>query len=200
MNRLRSWVVGLILLTGGACATARPTARVDAPAVRWLQPSEMGPTGTAPGARHRLVASHQDGSMSYALVLARGDEVATALADFAHDEGVFAASFTAIGAVSDPEVAWFDPTRKQYQALRLAEQMEVLSLVGDIGVGQDGRPLVHAHLVLGRHDGSAFGGHLISAIASPTLEVFVTTYPHRLDKRPDPNTGLQLFDLSAPER
>jgi predicted DNA-binding protein with PD1-like motif len=57
---------------------------------------------------------------------------------------------------------------------------------------------VHAHLVFGRSDGHTIGGHLIHAITSPTLEVFVTTFPERLGKKPDPQSGLQLFDLDAP--
>jgi predicted DNA-binding protein with PD1-like motif len=134
------------------------------------------------------------------LILARGDEVATALADLAQSEGIVGAHFTALGAVRDPEVAWFDLTRKQYKAMSMSEQMEVLTLTGDIGVGENGKPIVHTHLVLGREDGRAFGGHLVRATASPTLEVFVTSYPTPLRKRLQPETDLQIFDLSAPER
>jgi predicted DNA-binding protein with PD1-like motif len=93
-------------------------------------------------------------------------------------------------------VGWFDPERKQYKAMSLPEQMEVLTLAGDIALGENRRPAVHAHVVLGRSDGSAWGGHLLRAIASPTLELYVTTYPQPLHKRLDPETGLQLIDPS----
>jgi predicted DNA-binding protein with PD1-like motif len=201
---MRTGILSLIVvaLTGSAgCAAQRsPVNDGAAPAVRWLQPSEMKPTGRAPGAQHRLLASHEDGSQQYALILRPGDEVLTALTDFAKSESVTAASFTAIGAVRDPEVSWFDPSRKEYKGMKLSEQVEVLSLVGDVGLDVDGKPVVHAHAVLGRSTGDTFGGHLIGATVSPTLEVFVNVYPHPLTKKLHGETGLQLFDLSAPAR
>jgi hypothetical protein len=41
---------------------------------------------------------------------------------------------------------------------------------------------------------------LLSAIASPTLEVYLTTFPMPLHKRVDPNTELQLIDPSIGEK
>jgi predicted DNA-binding protein with PD1-like motif len=167
------------------------------PTIRYLSRAELKPNSAARGAQHRLVATRADGSKEYALVLARGDEVMTALSDFARAERVTAASFTAIGAVRAAEVGWFDFGKQQYKAMRHDEQFEVLSLLGDIGVGADGQPTVHAHATLGRESGRAFGGHLISATVSPTLEVFLTTYPQALKKQRDPKDDVELFQLSA---
>jgi uncharacterized protein len=183
-----------------ACATPVATTSSAAPDERWLNPSDLAPRGAAPGARHRLLATRPDGSKDYFLLLARGDEIAAALSAFARVESVVAARFAAIGAVRDAEVAFFDMERKQFKGMRRSEQMEVLSLTGDIGRGQAGSPLVHAHAVLGRSDGSAFGGHLVSATAWPTLEVFVTTFPLPLQKRKDPEIGVELFDLAPADR
>ncbi len=195
-----SWLLGIAWLAVAiGCAGTRSESHLDDFTVRWLSPSEVGPSGTAPGAHHRLVAAHPDGSRDYALILARGDEVLTALADFARDEQVVAAHFAAIGGVRDPEVAWFDLARKQFKAMKLAEQVEVLALTGDIGVDDKGKAAVHAHIALGRSDGCAVGGHHIDAMVSPTLAVFVTTYPQPLPKKSDPDNGIQLFDLSAPQ-
>jgi len=130
------------------------------------------------------------------LVLYQGDQVQAGLTAFASDHHVVDAHFSAIGAVRDPEVAWFDESRKQFKAMSLHEQMEVLTLSGDITLGVDGQPVVHTHLVLARSDGQSWGGHLIEATVSPTLELYVTTYPESLRKRLDPATGLQLIDPS----
>jgi predicted DNA-binding protein with PD1-like motif len=72
----------------------------------------------------------------------------------------------------------------------------VLSLVGDIALA-DGEPQVHAHVVLGRADGSTVGGHLLEGRVWPTLEVIVTELPAALRKRHDEQTGLALIDLDA---
>lgn len=165
---------------------------------RWISPDQMGPQGQAPGAKLRLVHAAGDGSKTFALILAPGDEVLTALSDFAHEQSVSNAHFVAMGAAREPEVGWFDPVRKQYKILSLDEQVEVLTLAGDIALGESGRPVVHAHGAFGRSDGSAWGGHLLRAIAWPTLEVYVTTYPSPLRKRRHPEFGVQVIDPSLP--
>lgn len=180
-----------------SCAESHATTDTQEPAVRWLTPAEVGPHGQAPGAKLRTVSSRADGGKSFVLILSDGDEVFTALADFARDQKVVSAHFVAIGAVRDPEVGWFDPTRKQYKAMALGEQMEVLTLSGDIALAESGQPVVHAHLALGRSNGHAWGGHLIRAVTSPTVELYVTTFPQPFYKRGDPHTGLQLIDPSV---
>jgi DUF296 family protein family protein len=68
----------------------------------------------------------------------------------------------------------FDWEKKGYERIAVREQVEVLAFVGDIAL-QDGKPNLHAHVVLGGRDGNARGGHLLSARVRPTtLEVIVT--------------------------
>ena len=190
--RLSPAVLALASLSCVAHAAPGPSG----PVVRWLKPSETASSGRAPGAKVRLLTTESDGTRTYVLVLYQGDQVQAGLAAFASDHHVVDAHFSAIGAVRDPELAWFDESRRQFKAMSLHEQMEILTLSGDITLGADGQPVVHTHLVLARSDGQAWGGHLIEATVSPTLEVYVTTYPEPLRKRLDPATGLQLIDPS----
>jgi hypothetical protein len=171
-------------------------AVADAPVVRWVVPADAKPQGRAPGAKSKLLATHPDGERSWALILGVGDDVPTALADFARANHVVSAQFSAIGGVRDAEVAWFDPARKEFRAVARAEQMEVIGLIGDIALGADGAPVVHAHLTLARRDGSTWGGHLLRASVWPTLELFVTTFATPLHKRADGDTGIELIDPS----
>ena len=73
--------------------------------------------------------------------------------------------------------------------------MEVLSLEGNIATGENSRPQIHAHIVVGDSDGAAFGGHLLEAHVWPTLEVVIQETPAHLRRRTDPETGLALIDL-----
>lgn len=82
-----------------------------------------------------------------------------------------------------------------YQPIEVAEQVEVASMLGDIGLDDDGAPALHVHLVLGRRDGSALAGHLCEATMRPTLEVVITETPEHLHRRKDPATGLNLIRL-----
>ena len=106
------------------------------------------------------------------------------------------ASLTAVGACREATLAWFDPEELAYRDILVTEQVEVLSLLGDIAIdGSD--PAVHAHVVVARHDGSTVGGHLRRAIVWPTLEVIVTESPAHLRKKVDEETGLALIALDA---
>ena len=135
----------------------------------------------------------RDGLRTYALVLQTGDEAAKALADFAATNRLGGSHFTAIGAFSRAVVAYFDWTSKQYQHIRIDEQVEVLSLVGDVSL-ENSEPKVHAHVVVGKSDGSAHGGHLIAGHVRPTLEIVITESPRHLRRRFDPASGLALID------
>jgi predicted DNA-binding protein with PD1-like motif len=130
----------------------------------------------------------------FVLVFETGDEVLAGLADFARRTGITAAHFAGIGAFSGVTLGFFDPERKAYEEILLAEQVEALSVVGDLS-RLDGEPRVHAHAVVGRSDGSTRGGHLVRARVRPTLEVFVTALPIELRRQADPQTGLALIHL-----
>jgi uncharacterized protein len=102
--------------------------------------------------RSRQVA---DNPKTFAVILDTGDEVLSSLRAVAQTEKLAGSSFKAIGALSDVELGWFNWEARKYQtAVKLQEQVELLSLIGDIAM-KDGEPQVHAHLVIGRKDGSA---------------------------------------------
>jgi predicted DNA-binding protein with PD1-like motif len=130
-----------------------------------------------------------------ALVFDKGDEVVATLEQFAREQGLAASRFSAIGAFQDAVLGYFDWQRKDYERIAVAEQVEVLSLNGDIALdGTD--PKVHAHCVLGRRDASTVGGHLLQGHVRPTLEVLLIESPSYLRKTCDRETGLALIDIA----
>jgi predicted DNA-binding protein with PD1-like motif len=92
-------------------------------------------------------------------------------------------------------LGYFQWETKQYKKIPVGEQVEVLSLLGDVAVGDQG-PTLHLHAVLGKAEGSVVGGHLIEAYVRPTLEVILIQPPRYLRKRKDPETGLALIDIA----
>ncbi|WBY02020.1 DNA-binding protein [Ramlibacter tataouinensis] len=131
-----------------------------------------------------------------ALVFDKDDEVIATLQRFATEHELVASRFTAIGALSGAVLGYFDWDRKAYDRIPVDEQVEVLSLIGDIAL--DGtQPRAHAHAVLGRRDGSTVGGHLLVATVRPTLEVILVESPSYLVKRCDPESGLALIEIGA---
>jgi uncharacterized protein len=145
------------------------------------------------GMRSRLIHS-EGGEKIFVLVFDTGDEVVSEMTTFARENDLDAASITAIGAFSGATLGYFDIVRKEYEKIPLEEQVEVLSLIGDIALNE-GEPELHAHVVLGRRDGTTRGGHLLEAHVRPTLEVVLTESPDHLKKRTDEETGLALIDI-----
>ena len=136
------------------------------------------------------------GARTWALIFDKGDEPVSGLTAFAKSQGLGGAHFTAIGAFSEVTLGYFDRKARDYKKIPLREQVEVLSLIGDVALDR-GEPKVHAHVVVGRVDGEARGGHLLEARVWPTLEVVLTESPRHLRKRHDPDTGLALIDPAA---
>ena len=136
----------------------------------------------------------EQGQKTFALVFDTDDEFMSELTSFAKDNDLSAASLTAIGAFSGATLGYFDMEKKEYEKIPVEEQEEVLSLVGTIAP-KDGEPQVHAHVVLGRSDGTTRGGHLLEAYVRPTLEVVIIESPEHLQRRTDEETGLPLINL-----
>ncbi|QOZ26490.1 PPC domain-containing DNA-binding protein [Bradyrhizobium sp. CCBAU 51753] len=146
--------------------------------------------------KSRLV-SDAPGAQVHVVVLDSGEEAFAALTKFANDEKLSAASLTAIGAFARATVGWFDFASKTYRKIEVNEQCEVLSAVGDVATGDDGKASLHIHIVLGLSDGSTRGGHLLAGHVRPTLEVVLTEVPTRLRRTKRPDLGIALIDLAA---
>ena len=126
-------------------------------------------------------------------VFETGDEVMDGLQRLAREQQAGAAEFTGIGALSDIVLGYFDWHKKDYRRIAIGEQVEVVSLIGNFALREDGRPTAHAHIVVAKADGTAHGGHLLEAHVRPTLEVVVTESPSHLRRRHDPQSGLALI-------
>lgn len=133
----------------------------------------------------------------HVVVLDAGAEAFAALTRFAKEAGISAASLAAIGAFERATIGWFDVTSKSYRKIEVNEQSEVLSAIGDVAVGDDGKPSLHIHIVLGLADGSTRGGHLMAGTVRPTLEVVLTEVPSTLRRRKRPELGIALIDLGT---
>jgi predicted DNA-binding protein with PD1-like motif len=132
---------------------------------------------------------------TFVLIFETNDELAQSLKTFASEQKLASASFKAIGALSSLKLGWLNWETKQYEpCVSLDEQVELLSLIGDVAL-KDGEPQVHAHAVIGKRDGTAHGGHLLRAHVRPTCELVLTESPTHLKKEFDPAAGIALIKL-----
>jgi predicted DNA-binding protein with PD1-like motif len=121
--------------------------------------------------------------------------------EFLSAQNVRGGYISGIGAMRRTKIAFFDVVAKEYVDQEFDEQMEVLALVGNVALHDD-KPIVHAHITLGRADYSVVGGHLRYGVVRPTLEVTLAvtaagTGPDApaLFRRVDPRYGLPALEL-----
>jgi predicted DNA-binding protein with PD1-like motif len=158
----------------------------------YVTPAEAVATGKAPKMQVQLL-NPAEPTKQYAVIFHQGDEVYSGLQEFAEKYHVRSAHFTAVGALNDATLGWFDPQRKMYKKIPISGQHELIGMSGDIALYQ-GRPVVHTHMVVGSADGTTRAGHVLEAYASPTVEAMVTVDPVTMQKRFDPATDLTLID------
>ncbi len=126
--------------------------------------------------------------------LAKGDDLLAALTKICQELGITLGEVKAIGAVSQARIGYYHQDTRQYEWLDLAKHLEILALEGNISL-KDGKPFVHAHVMLADGEGRAYGGHL----AEGTM-VFATEFviqelkaEHSLNRQMDEETGLFLW-------
>ena len=137
---------------------------------------------------------NEDAQKTYAIILDSGDEVMECLTSFAKKEKLKASQFNAIGAFSKATLGFFDFNIKDYKKIEIQEQVEVLNIAGDISL-YNNEIKIHAHVVVGKEDGSAHGGHLLKATAHPTLEIILTESPSYLKREMDKESGIPLIKI-----
>lgn len=142
--------------------------------------------------KSRLLASGAE--RTFILVIDPGEEAFEAVRRFAKAENINAASVTAIGAFATATLAFFDLSAQDYSEIPVTDQSEVLSLLGDITLDENGVPNPHLHVVLGFVDGSTRGGHFLKGVVRPTLEVVIRETPAELRRSYNREFGIALID------
>lgn len=143
----------------------------------------------------KAINLHREGEhrRTFAFVFEPDENPVNGLTETAREYQLASAQITAVGGFSSAVLGYFDRARREYQRIPIGEQVEVLSLLGDVAHDGDKR-IVHLHCIVGLRDGSTRGGHLLEARVWPTLEVIVSEWPAFLRKRFDPALGLAVID------
>ncbi len=112
------------------------------------------------------------GPEKFIIILEAGEEILERIQAFAAKQRI-SGFFYGLGAVRDPKIGYYDLEGKRYISRRLKGCFEVVCLVGNIAWDENGNVIVHSHICLGDREGSVYGGHLLEATVSVTLEIIV---------------------------
>jgi predicted DNA-binding protein with PD1-like motif len=132
-------------------------------------------------------------SGGFLIRLDKGDEVLTKLTEFCDKENIKSGSITGIGAASKVKLGVYNPGLNQYKEREYTGHLEIASLTGNITI-QDAAAKIHLHACIAGEDFVAQAGHLISAEISITGEIVLITYPEKIERKLDGETGLMLID------
>jgi predicted DNA-binding protein with PD1-like motif len=164
---MRSTLLAAILAAGLAnAAWAQGEPSFD------YMPSSGVHTGTAPGLKATELSPR---TRLFQIVFSKDDDVAAGLADFAEKNHLTNAHFSAIGAFGSAIIGWSDRPKKAFKVVKLNEEMEVAAFNGSITRDKDGKPVVHAHCVVGLlSNGKVYAGHCLEEHVSLTMQMYLT--------------------------
>jgi len=131
----------------------------------------------------------------FILRLDRGESVADLLRQFASEQRIPAGFISALGALRDVTLGYFDLNAKTYRKKQFKGIYELVSFQGNLAA-LDGEPIWHIHAVLADQEMRVVAGHFFEAQVAVTFEAHIITEDVRLLRRSDSETGLNLLDLT----
>lgn len=123
-----------------------------------------------------------------------GEEVVGTAIEFARAHSIDAAAVSGIGAAYDVVLGYFDRATKGYVRHPVAEEVEIVSLMGNIAL-KEGQPFAHLHITVSGRDCRPLAGHFFEGKAAATCELIVRPLPGYVQRTKDEATGLFLLDV-----
>lgn len=121
----------------------------------------------------------------------RDEEIISTLESIVIQSEIEAGFFMGIGAIKNAIISFYDYNTKSYIDKEINEEMEVVSLLGNISYQYaENKPFIHAHVALSNRDFGVIGGHLKKAIVGVTIEIAVFTIVDRIERIYSPDFNL----------
>lgn len=128
----------------------------------------------------------------YLIRLLKDEKIQETLTKFCQEHKIYAATFSGIGAVQEAEVGFYHLDQKQYHFQKIAQPMEIVSLLGNVSLVEN-NPFLHIHITLGKEDLTCMGGHLKEATVGATCEIFLSPLQEKIERVYDEEIGLKLL-------
>src|SRR5580693_7088789 len=129
---------------------------------------------------------------AYVVVMETDDDVVAELQRFFVAVQIFSAQLAGIGGFRRATLGYYDVDERRYERIEMGEQVELISLLGNVTAHNDA-PRMHVHCAVGHRDGRTTSGHLLAAIVRPTLELMVHELPVRVVRTDRPEIGIPLI-------
>ena len=125
--------------------------------------------------------------------LPQGGDLINSIEEFCKKALIQMATFSVIGAVSSATIGAYDQKQQVYVTFKEEAPLEIVSCIGNVSL-KDGKPFIHAHILLADEQGKTIGGHLFSETIIYAGEINLQELTGKPMKRTyDSNTGLMLW-------
>lgn len=133
-------------------------------------------------------------SDTYVVRLARGEEIMASITQLVKDEDISGGFIFGLGAAKDVQLAHYSVADKKYSSKSFEQPLEITNITGSIA-WLNSEPVVHCHVTCSDTQMNCYGGHLVEAVVTGTLELMllITT---KLEKKVDDQTGLKVLNLN----
>ncbi len=130
----------------------------------------------------------------YVVRILKGEEVMEQLSLLAQLENMECGEITGLGASNKVEIGLFNTETKEYKTTVKEGMFEVTSIIGNIS-RKEGEVYLHCHINFSDASLSTYGGHLVKCYISATGEFIVTKIDGKVERKFDPEIGLNLFSF-----
>lgn len=125
--------------------------------------------------------------------LPHGRDLILSVEEFCKDASIQMAVFSVIGAVSFVTIGAYDQKQQVYVTFKEEAPLEIISCMGNVSL-KDGKPFIHAHILLADEQGKTIGGHLFSETIIYAGEINLQELTGKpIERSYDNDTGLMLW-------
>ncbi len=125
--------------------------------------------------------------------LPSGSDLYESVTKICTEEDISVGRITALGAVSQAALAYYDQKKQKYLPITFKKHLEILNCTGNVSL-KDGKPFVHMHATFADRKGQSFGGHVSPGTIVFACEVLIEQLEGKLlERKLDEKTGLNLW-------
>ncbi|RZB35320.1 MAG: uncharacterized protein SRB1_01088 [Desulfobacteraceae bacterium Eth-SRB1] len=125
--------------------------------------------------------------------LPHGGDLINSIEEFCKKVSIRMAAFSVIGAVSSYTIGAYDQKQQVYVTFKEKAALEIISCMGNVSL-KDGKPFIHAHILLADEQGKTIGGHLFSETIIYAGEINLQELTGKpIERSYDNDTGLMLW-------
>ena len=128
------------------------------------------------------------------VVLGPGEEIVASLLQAAEAHKIAGGVLSGLGSVSEVEIAFFDPGKKEYLSRTFQEPMEIGHLAGNFSRLEE-QAHVHCHIVVAGTDMLAFTGHLVRGVVGTACEIYIRRLDRAVTRVRDADLGFSPLKL-----